>query len=736
MVHSNAAGCCQLNAWFKLRSVCLRVILMFGILINSAAAKTADNYPLLSENKTTSEHYEIVKLIDGPIDAVYVIPSSQQAIAQTNSKLWKISLNGEVIDYFNSSGLYSSGLIFEKEGFNDWVLTGDKRIQPYLKTIDANAYSEKQLFEAFNQADIIEFSEDSYESKAFAYLYKQGQAWKLDISSQAEKIDDFYATQSLRKDSNLRFRETDIKASKFKNYQKKNRDLRYLYSSSEASSQWKIKAVGFKKETFHRPMSIIETFFENLLGGIYGNNRDRNYGYPVGYTKYELNVNNERLNFSIFTGDDHDPESAANFLPLIAGEGDPSESKFMVISYRRYNLSELNELSLLPYYENDVGLYVVRKKTLHNKNSAVPAWQLSYSGMHAYDAIWGYSQFAEKNLYPAYFWFWQSRPIPEDRQYFWNGRSAHIASPLLKSLPSSITVHRKDFKADNFFRLASNGRDAWFFGKGDINVDFTLDLDTAELSQAFRQLGDTKETILLDLHLEQNSLGGNLSIIVKNSKKEIALKKVRLSYSGDPYFPHFPNVSQNAVQEKLYLAYETSLMEKNPRKFLDELRIVREKNTITPEVSSIIYYFAQLSVYLNISGKFSENKELVNYYINNIHSLFINKLTDVVQRKNIIVLASQGIFIGGQERDMEFSELVVSIFTKREFNISAETNRSFLFNLACYYAIKGNKPEMLKVIKRALELGKDPNEFLNDSDFGGFLQDRDFLDMVKPQVGA
>lgn len=53
------------------------------------------------------------------------------------------------------------------------------------------------------------------------------------------------------------------------------------------------------------------------------------------------------------------------------------------------------------------------------------------------------------------------------------------------------------------------------------------------------------------------------------------------------------------------------------------------------------------------------------------------------------------------------------------------------FNLACYFGVSKNKAELLRVTKRALELGKSPSQFLDDDDFAEYHDDVDFLALMK-----
>lgn len=705
-------------------------IVMLGFLFSSAS-KASNEYPQLFENKVSSDNYEIIKLIDGPIDSLYSINSTGAFIAQSNSKLWKINAQGEVIDFLYPDHFYASGLILEEEGFIDWVFTGDKQLKPYGSTIDANAFSEKELFDAFDKAYAVEFSEDDRTSKAFAYLYKQGQISILDISTQIEKVDDFYTTQSARKDHNLRREETDIKASRFKGYQQKNPPFEFL-SSNKKSSAARIKTKGFKKVANHRDHSITETFFENTLGVMLFGGSRRDYSFPVGYLQYELTCKNETLRFSVFGDEEYDSANAWNFSMLESLQENTSDVKFLTINYRRHYLAELNEKSLLPYYEQDVGLYVVRKKIPQNQNNNTQ-WQLSYSGLHSSDSIWGNIQFSQQELKPAYYWFRKDRPIPAAADLDHFGRRANIASPILKTIPESLDFNWKDFKRDRNFRLVINNQDAEFYNPDRSQIALKLYFDVNELEHAFKQFAGTKNTIQLDLDLQERDFGGELIISLKDGKKKIILKNTSFDYQEIAYAPKSPKIKQGKMQTDLFSAYEESLFKYNPDKFLEKVNQLKQQNEVNEYAASLGYYFANLSLILNIKGRYPENNRLFDQYFT-IHQIIGGNPVDEPQHKNLMILASQGIYLGLNSKNQNLSNKIIKLFVDHPgFDLAKETNRSFLFNIACYYAINKNKPEMLKVIRRSIDLGKNPQEFLKDTDFTAYWQDTDFLKALEQQ---
>jgi len=49
------------------------------------------------------------------------------------------------------------------------------------------------------------------------------------------------------------------------------------------------------------------------------------------------------------------------------------------------------------------------------------------------------------------------------------------------------------------------------------------------------------------------------------------------------------------------------------------------------------------------------------------------------------------------------------------------------FNVACFWATKGDKTKMCAAIVEAIGLGKRPEQFVADSDFAAYLEDPEFL---------
>ncbi|EIK44812.1 hypothetical protein O59_002536 [Cellvibrio sp. BR] len=701
---------------------------MLGFLINSVLADPAEEYPRLSASESTSQDYEIVKLIDGPIDALYQINNQSLFIAQSNHDLWKINAAGEVIDHFSTSDLYSSGLILEEEGFIDWVFTRDKQQKNYGEKIDASGYSEQQLLDAFNDAEIVEFLDKN--DQGSAYLYQNGKVNLLDISNQREKITDLvYMSHNIRREYNIHQGETEINGNRFENYNKKPPLFAFIKSQSSLPRYAAI--TGYEKIAYHRPYSIANTLLENILGAIFvSNHRTREFGYEVGYSHMELKIKDQVLKFSVLSDEQYSSGRSHDINWLDPDSADPTGLKFMAVNYRRKNLAELNERSLLPYYENDIGLYVLRAKTPHNQ-FAQTAWQLSYSGLYSYNPIWGYLKFVQTDLAPAYYWFRKSRPLPSSAIMGDYGRRADIVSPILKALPKSLTFNWVDFK-DRSFRLVINSRDALFYNPEDTLVAVKLEFDSAEMEQAFQKLEKMPGLSQLTLHMVEKPYGAELKVYLQNSSTQVPLKKIHFDYQEQAYTPKSPHLTQSDGQLELFAAYEDSLLTSEPNDFLEKTQELIEKGELSQFAPQVSYYFAQLSYQFSINNALDENTVLMDFYFEKIHSLINYNQREELQHKNLIVFASQVIYTGSNTNNPVLTEKAINTFVEQDFDLEKETDRAFLFNVACYYARNHVKDRMLKIINRAIALGRDPQTFLKDSDFSHYWQDTDFLDALKP----
>lgn len=116
----------------------------------------------------------------------------------------------------------------------------------------------------------------------------------------------------------------------------------------------------------------------------------------------------------------------------------------------------------------------------------------------------------------------------------------------------------------------------------------------------------------------------------------------------------------------------------------------------------------------------------------NIVYHYVNKLVPYtgLDEKSLDV-ASNALVVSILTRNDNISDLVFNKLLGPDFDITAQNNEILLFNLACYYAVHKQKKPLLIAVKQALKRGKDPHQFMTDTDFKDYWQDVDFLNALK-----
>ena len=122
---------------------------------------------------------------------------------------------------------------------------------------------------------------------------------------------------------------------------------------------------------------------------------------------------------------------------------------------------------------------------------------------------------------------------------------------------------------------------------------------------------------------------------------------------------------------------------------------------------------------------FKDAKQLFFSYINNIcpYTGLCEKAEDI---------ASNALILSLLTKDDTISKLVFEVILNNDFNIKTTRNEVLLYNLACYYALKNNKTNLLIATEFALKNGKEAKQFLEDKDFISFINDPDFKAVLNP----
>jgi hypothetical protein len=66
-----------------------------------------------------------------------------------------------------------------------------------------------------------------------------------------------------------------------------------------------------------------------------------------------------------------------------------------------------------------------------------------------------------------------------------------------------------------------------------------------------------------------------------------------------------------------------------------------------------------------------------------------------------------------------------------DFDPQQQSNGTLMYNLACLYALEGDKPRLLQSAAAARRLGKLGAQFMADKDFERYREDVDFLQVLR-----
>ncbi len=699
----------------------LVLAIMFVLWQPFSLANSSDEYPNLSENKSSSENYEIVKLIDNSIRAVLFHEKSQQIIITTGSHLGRINGKGQLIDYFKTRrSYYPSGLSFSQDDYNDWIFTGQKSAKPYDSHIDARGYSEKQLFVLFEQAEIVEFSTNNrYERKGYAHLYSKGKATLVDISDKAERIDsrcDVYD----RRWENIGWQDVC-----FEGYQQKTNmvfvdNLSDWGSSSQTDAtdtQPPLTLVDFTREKYTVDEGIGLAVLGLFLPVITGHDSEMPNTYWYGDAYFQLKHKEEVLPFKLFADNEGEHVNHRNFslyqpeTPLF------DETKLIVVNYRFDQLVE-KEAKLNKYYEQDVGLYALRKKG-QDSSAVIPhqvtRWQPAYSG-----------ETSSKPIYTTYSFF--DRQL--GRRHFQLSKQGNTKETFLR-LPKTMSLdwHSKNKNEKFTLKISDTKAAVYLDASAKTKVSFAIGFDEEELHRCFALITDklkkknTNEVIKLEIQFNKITKGiTQLNIGLASKDQFIELK----DYSVMP-------IGNVKLKEKLEASYQKAYDDSSQLDgFLSQVKFLsKEPNYVEKYLAKVTYYTTKLVLHFNNdSTSYKASQKLINFYTEYVfpHINLLEKGKSTTTNHAIIV--SQAIPVSIFLNDIDMQQLIFDTLLGQSFEISRSDSGILAFNLACFYALNKEKALMLTAIKRARELGKKAKQFLNDGDFKYYYQDDDFLRVI------
>lgn len=731
---------------------------MLGLISKLVLSKTFDDYHSLSDNRVESESYEIKKIINGDIYAVMFSRSTRTILVKAARYLWKFNEQGVLLDtYFGASGLHRSGMLYSGndskvplrgDDYVDWVYTGDRRAHPLPDFINAKSMTDAKIHALLDKAEVVEFFYDykkvSEQEKrlGMALLRIDGKWQALDISKRAEQINTSSCEDYKRRNQDV-WKDTCLES-----YQTtQQRGLEVLQSRLPFKPDWKdasrfIYMQDFSKGSFRFEDGAGMWLLDQTLGRIL-----KSQGVPGGLSEtywlgngyFELKHQDEKLHFKALMTQESNGFNFDNFAFYSLPEGFSQDVSFIEIMYKGTEHDYYQkDKRVEKEYEPDVGLYVVRKKNqpvIEEKQAAGKSgmvmgqphtyfsqqpWHPVLNGMSNKDDNWVRLEFFNE--------------LESSRHHL-----LHTAAvtPELHAIPRKMIFNWDDVKRRYAFKLylsESESISVPMLGD-DNNLLLELTFDEAELVAAFGKLDKKKLPMQLVLQLDEvQEVGARLFISLRNEKEALRLERTKI-VSVKPEYAGRDKAMLLLKYEKakLWMDFERASKDKKYLlEFLQAMIEVAEGNQqvlehgvlLTQQVNQLI------NIYTTMKDYDAARQVIENY----IHKIYPQLIRAGVERseggKNLEVIASNSLSVAIILQDTEFQEMILDSLLGKNFDLLALENATLVFNVACYYAVHGQKQKMLSAARRSLQLGKKPEQLKEERDFSAYLEDEDFRQIL------
>jgi hypothetical protein len=691
---------------------------MLAFLSSLLGAKTPPEYPRLSDNTAASQNLEVRKVLSGDVDGIFAIPRTRQMVAAAGGYLWKYSAQGELLDTLRApGGLFTSGIAFTPLYYTDWVFTGDKQRKTYGPPVDGNNLSATALWAVLDKADVVEFG--STDTTAWAYVWKAGQAYILNINSHRKQVDT-YCNQRTHSADKLRWNTTCLD-----NYKTRPQAWTEVEPESFADLDGtppRVKVAGFERRKYHLEEGLSGQLLGMTLGAAL-----KLAGYPgslpgrywFGDALTQLRVGQEVIKFRMFIPkEDGDYRYFYNTrwwepAPDVAGV-----SPWFSVHMRTY-MEHAGEEGLLPYYEKDIGLYVVRPKGTGQPAATqglMPEWRPVFEGPDTRTvAVTGMIEFGAQP--PAHYWLRDPEP---SKRYPEMPPKVEVRAPWpnLRQLPTALQVQ-------------------WRGTRDDEATVLRVELNADEAAIAFNTLRTSKvQTEPLQLVLQVPDLRGALDgmqVQLRSGSTKLPLTKARFGYVVKPPVEKVSDHALRGVLQTATAAAKVPGAAGLPAFLKQAQTLAQDKERAEALAPNVTAAYAELINDYNAQRDFKAGATLVRHYLTQIHPHIGHYSSDPGQPYNITVIASQTLAIYAQLAPQD-KDLVPAVITKLlgpDFDPAKQTNGTLMYNLACHYAVTSDKPHMLQSIAAARRLGKPTSQFMADTDFTHYLKDAEFLQAVE-----
>ncbi len=178
--------------------------------------------------------------------------------------------------------------------------------------------------------------------------------------------------------------------------------------------------------------------------------------------------------------------------------------------------------------------------------------------------------------------------------------------------------------------------------------------------------------------------------------------------------------------DEIQAEYQKALQD--PDKIHGFLYYTRQRLELTSDATEYAFEIANFTTKLLLNRLQANDYSLAEDIFNHYVDYFLPRIGLHPKASDV---ASLGLSLSILAQKENVATKVFDKIMGPDFDIIAIENNVLLFNLAGYYALHQDKPNLLLAAKQALVKGHRPEPFLTDPDFKDYLNDRDFLAVVK-----
>jgi|GEM_PF-6206646 len=169
--------------------------------------------------------------------------------------------------------------------------------------------------------------------------------------------------------------------------------------------------------------------------------------------------------------------------------------------------------------------------------------------------------------------------------------------------------------------------------------------------------------------------------------------------------------------EKLRRQLEENYNSKNIEAYINTCNIISDKKLAIKHSFSIDKYTTNLLIENLKNSNFTNAKFLVKNYAD-----IVDNISEYISKSDVIANA---LVLAILTKDNDIEKYIMKLLPEN-FDDTDIINPLLAFNLACFYAVKKEKEKMCLYVNLAIDLGKKKEEFINDSDFKEYLDDKEF----------